>query len=460
MNKSIRNGLAFLMVLALVGVVLVACGKKEAAEAKPAEFEFWTTETQSERMSTIQLLVDTFAALNPQLKVTPVPVDENDMPKQVAASSAAGTLPAIAEFGSENALAFGAEGLLDVEANTDLINSLGKNRFYSGTLKLLETTQKGSYYAIPYHGWIQGIWYRSDWFEKEGLEPPSSWEAIEKAAKTFYKPDQNQYGILVGTRAEVYSEQCFTQFAISNGARLFDKDGNLIFNSPEMKETIEFYAGLSQYNPPGPQTWRARDYYLQGKMAGFFYSTYIMDDLALQEVAAGSLTAEHFKDLKGSDFDPELANKTGFAPIIKNKQPSSYGVIVALGLFKNDDEAVTAGAKRFIEYMFTEDSYVSFLHMAPGGMNPVMKEIAGSDKFMKDPKGIFERYGKEKMGEIISGLESIQRFGIVEGNLIEDYGKIFAQQIIPQMIYKITQENMDVQKAMDWAEAEMKKAIQ
>lgn len=43
--------------------------------------------------------MDTFQALNPQIKITVVPVDENDMPKQVAASAAAGTLPGIAEFG-------------------------------------------------------------------------------------------------------------------------------------------------------------------------------------------------------------------------------------------------------------------------------------------------------------------------------------------------------------------------
>ena len=53
-----------------------------------------------------------------------------------------------------------------------------------------------------------------------------------------------------------------------------------------MKEAVEYYAELAKYNPPGPQTWRARDYYLQGKLAMFYYSTYIMDDLALAEVAA------------------------------------------------------------------------------------------------------------------------------------------------------------------------------
>jgi len=446
----------FLLVFA-AGVLFAGGGTGK--EVQPAEIEYWTSQTQSVRMSTIQVIVDTFQTLNPQIQITVVPVDENDMPTQVAASATAGNLPALAEFGSELALDFGAEGLLDIEETTKLIRSLGKNEFFEGALKLLESPQKGKYYAAPYHGWIQGIWYRKDWFEKAGLEPPSDWEAIEKAAKHFYKPGENQYGILVGTTAEVFSEQCFTQIAISNKARLFDEDGNLIFNSPEMKEAVEYYAKLAQYNPPGPQTWRARDYYIQGKLAMFFYSTYIMDDIALAENAAGSLTSENFPELKGADFDPELADKTGFAPIIDNKQDSSYGVIVALGIFNQDDAAKTEAAKKFIEYLFTEDAYVTFLHMSPGGMNPVRKGIASTDQYMADPRGLYKKYGKEKMGEIVSGLQSIQRFGIVKGNLIPEYGTIFSQQIIPQMIYKITQENMDIDKAMSWAESEMKKAI-
>ncbi|WP_413700470.1 hypothetical protein ACLKMH_00815 [Psychromonas sp. KJ10-10] len=92
---------------------------------------------------------------------------------------------------------------------------------------------------------------------------------MKKAAKYFYKPEDNQYGILLGTKADSYAEQCYTQFALSNSAGQFDKDGNLIFNSAGQVEVLDFYKNLAQYNPPGPQTWRARDYYLQGKLAMF-----------------------------------------------------------------------------------------------------------------------------------------------------------------------------------------------
>ncbi len=457
MKKAILIILASLLILLPLSVF--AGGAEEVQEAGPVSFDFWTTETQSDRMATIQVLIDTYTTLYPDVSINLVAVDENDLATHVQTASAAGTLPAMFEAPAETAVAFGVEGILDTAAVTDIVNGIGKDKFYQGALKVLETSAKDGYYALPYHGWVQGLWYRADWFEEAGLEPPATWEATLKAAKYFYKPDENQYGILVGTKPEGYAEQCFTPIAMANNAALFDKDGKLVFNSPEMKEAVEYYAELAKYNPPGPQTWRARDYYLQGKLAMFYYSTYIMDDLALQEVAAGSLTSENFENLKGSGFDPELVDKTKLAPIMTNKASAGYGTVVAFGLFNQDDSAKTAAAKNFIKYLYTQNAYITFLHMAPGGMNPMLKEISTNARFQNDPKGIFKHYGAEKMGEIIQGLDSIETFSIVDGNRMEAASVITAQQIIPQMLYKVTQEGMDVDKAMAWAEGEMEKLV-
>jgi multiple sugar transport system substrate-binding protein len=458
MKKLIIMLMSFLL---LTSFAFASGQSEEAMEPQvsqgPVEIDFWTTQTQSERQATIQVLIDTFEVMNPNVKINLIPVDENDMATQLNTAAAAGNLPALLESATENAVAFGSQGLLDSDAVTDLINSIGKDKFYAGTLKLNESGEPGSYYAAPYHGWVQGIWYRADWFEEAGLNPPSSWEDILKAAEYFYQPEKNQYGILVGTKAEAYAEQCFTQFAMSNGAGLFDKDGNLIFNSPEMKEAIEYYAELAKYNPPGPQTWRARDYYLQGKMAMFFYSTYIMDDLAIAEVAAGSLSSENFADLAGTSFDPDLVKNSRMASTITNSQDAGFGVVVSLSLPDQGDPAKTAAAQSFMRYLYTPNAYITWLHMAPGGMNPVLKDIAVNERFQNDPKGIFNNYGKEKMAEIIAGLDNIETFSIVEGNRISAASSIYSKQIIPQMLYKITQEGMDVDKAMAWAEAEMGK---
>ena len=440
------------------GLTLVAwifvCTKVFAATT-----QFWTTETQSDRMKTIQLLVDTFQALNPDITVKLVPVDENDMPSQMAAASAAGTLPGLIEGSSELMLAFGEEGILDVKGAGMLVNKVGKERFFQGALKMMETSGGGNYYALPYHGWIQGIWYRADWFKKAGLEPPDTWENILKAAKTFYKPEQNQYGILVGTKPEAYTEQCFTQVALSNGAGEFNSAGELIFNSRQTLETLKFYAELAKYNPPGPQTWRARDYYIQGRLAMFFYSTFIMDDLALAEVAAGSLTDAHFPQLSKSTFDPKLVDNTRFIATITKSEPGAYGAIVGLGLVNQKSKDKNEAARKLVEFLYEPTSYITFLHMAPGGMNPMLRDIADKSEYLNDPKGVFNRYGRKKFEEIISGLDNIGSFTIVEGRTFPAAGKIYAKQIIPRMVYSVTIEGMKPADAIKWAEGQMRSVI-
>ncbi len=464
MKKSFLVVLITLLLLSTA--VFVSAGGQQgekggASVSKgPVQLEFWTRETQSDRMATIQMLIDTYTAMNPDVSIKLVPVDENDMALNMRAAVASGKIPSIIEIDAEIAVALGTEGILDTEAADIMLNKVGKDRFFKGSLRLFESKDKGVYYAVPYHGMIQGIWYRADWFEKAGLQPPTTWEAVAKAAEYFNNPQKNTYGILVGTmETESYDEQCFTPIAMSNNAGLFDKDGNLIFNSPEMKEALEYYARLAKTSPPGPQTWRARDYYLQGKMAMFFYSTYIMDDLAILEVAKGSLTSDNFKDLKGAEFDPDLVKNTKVVTTISHKKDAGFGAVVSMAVPKQSDPAVRDAALDFLTYLYSPNAYITFLHMAVGGMMPVIEGVADTDRFLNDPKGVYSRYGKEKIMEIVDGLNNIESFGLVEGNRIEAASVIYSKKIIPQMIYKVTQEGMDVDDAMNWAESAMKELI-
>ncbi|WCN13051.1 extracellular solute-binding protein [Marinomonas mediterranea] len=426
--------------------------------ANATTVEFWTAQTQTDRMQTIELLASTFEALNDGVTVNIVPVDENEMATQMAAAVAAGTTPQLVEVNSEIIMALGEEGIVNTKVHKAVVNDIGESRFHKGALTTL-TSPNGQYYGLPYHGWIQGIWYRKDWFDQKGLAAPDSWENIEAAAKALTDKANNQYGILIGTKQDSYTEQVFTQLALSNNAAEFDEKGSLIFNSPATLETIEFYKTLSQYNPPGPQNWRARDYYLQGKMGMFFYSTYIMDDLALAEVAKGSLTSENFKELSGGTFDPNLVKNTAFAPIISHKSAASYGTLSGLVALKTSDMTQSDATKDFIEFMYDPASYITFLHMAPGGMNPMLKGIAEDPAYLDDPNGVFKLYGADKMKKIVSGFDDIRSFSVVKGKTFPESGEIFAKSVIPRMLYSVAIENEAPQAALDEAEQEMKAII-
>lgn len=433
----------------------------------------WVSEVHYDRLVAIEYLTRTFETLFPGITVELTAVEENQFVPAFRRSLQNGTTPALVGTASDLVVALGEMDALDPEATSRALNLIGRSRFYRGPLSLLERPQRGQYYGLPFHGWIQGIWYRSDWFERENLEPPATWEAILKAAEVFTQPEKGIYGILVGTKRDHYAGQVFTHLAISNGARMFD-NGRTVFNSPAMVETLEYYTRLAAFSPPGEQTWRGRDYYLQGRLAMMFYSTFIMDDLALPGMALDSLSSDNFPDLPGAPFDPHLVHNTGMVSLITARGNSSYGMVNALGLvrLKEQEKGPLRGAgddahayrvyrarEEFLRFLYAPHVYISWLHMAPGGMLPVFRDIAGQNAFMRDLTGVFRRYGRPKMHDIIQGLETIRNFGHENGEHQPAASVVYARNVLPDMIAHSLSGNMTAEQAVRWAHARIEEIV-
>ena len=442
----------FLTAILLVASLLVPASAR-AGEA--TEINFWTSEIEPDRLAAIRYFADTFMALNPDIRIEVTGVNENEF-VGLAAKAVGHAAPALVNADSELVVALGERGLLDVQASTAFVESFGADVFAKGVLALFSAS-RGRYYGVPHNAWVQGLWYRADWFAKAGLKPPETWKDILAAAKRFTDREKGSYGILVGTIADNYAEQIFTQLALSNDARMFTPEGELVFNSPRMVETLEFYVRLAGCTPPGPQTWRGRDYYFQGRMAMFFYSTFILDDLALPGVAKDSLGSEHFSDLAGAKFDPELARNTRMVPLVRRASASGYGSVNGFTLCRTGDPAKLEAAQRFLRFLFEPGPYVDWLHMSPGGMLPVLRSVADREEFMHDPQGVFQRFGRREIKRILSGLDSIRAFGLVEGRHFPLASVFYAEKIIPRMIASVLGGKMSPAEAVAWAEGEMRR---
>lgn len=411
------------------------------------EIEFWTTQVEEERAEIIREIVGRFEEENSNYEVNVVTVQENDIPTKLAAGMAADKLPEIIEVGAENILNLGAEGMIDSKSVTEVVEAIGKDDIYDGALNMLSNPE-GGYYGIPMHGWVQGIWYRTDLFEEKGLEPPTSWENIIKAAEAFYNPDEQEYGIVIGTNKDSYARQTFTQYALSNNARIFDKDGNLVFNSPEMVETLEYYNELAEYTPPGPDGWRdARDLYLAGRVPMMMYSTYIMDDIGLEKT--------DYEGEKGA-IVPDLVDKTALANKLTNKSSATFGQIVGLTLVKGNKEEKVSGAKLLAQFLMSDQQYIDYLHMAPGGMNPTRRSIAKDDRYLDNE--VIEVWGS-KAADIAKAFDNIGKFGYVEGRVFPKIGNITSQFIVGSTIMKMTENGWDAERAAEWGHKEMQDAL-
>jgi len=185
--------------------------------------------------------------------------------------------------------------------------------------------------------------------------------------------------------------------------------------------------------------------YLAGEAPMIFYSTYIMDDIAVEEVQRGRI----------DKFDPKLVENTGFANYMTNTEPSSYGQVVALGILEGTKNRIEA--KEFVKFLMTGNNYIYWLHMAPGGMNPTRKSIAANPKFLENP--VLERYGSEKIQEIISALENVVRFDFYEGHVITDMSKISGAFIIGKAINYMFANDWTPEETAAWAQKEAEKIL-
>jgi multiple sugar transport system substrate-binding protein len=412
--------------------------------------EFWTTDNEEERVNAYEAVAARFMAEHPDVDVRIVPIEEAGVSQRIATAQAANRLPAIVRMGVERVAAFGADGLLDEDAASAVINKIGVDSFREAPLTMVTDKATGKYAAVPYDGWIQAIWYRSDIFQQDNLKAPITWDDINKACDTLPGTENLLYALGLGTDpGQNYGHQVFEQVAISNNAWPFDDQGNVTMNTPEMIAALKFYTGLQRCAIPGPQYWQgSREAYELDQSGMLFYSTYIMDDLV---VGSGLSTGG-----KVQIAVPDLSKKTGFAPVMQGPNGSAtYGQLVTLAIMKGADPA----AQQVVEY-FLQQGYSDILALDPFGKVPVLKSAVDTWKTLSP---YFADYNPDTLDQIANGYDTMSRWLFRPGyNAIEQavIGDIEGRLLIPQVISNIALEGtMTPETGAAWLQQQVEQLL-
>ena len=115
-------------------------------------------------------------------------------------------------------------------------------------------TWNGIIYGVPRAFSSKVLYYNRDLFEQAGLDPdspPTTWDELEAAAKAINE-NTDAYGFALAGAKFVSTTSQFFNFLYQNGGEVIDADGNVVINSPEAVEALEFYARLADYAEPGP----------------------------------------------------------------------------------------------------------------------------------------------------------------------------------------------------------------
>ena len=195
--------------------------------------EFWTTDNEPDRVEVYEKLADDYMVMHPEIDLRIVVIDEASISQRIATARAANRLPDIVRMGIERVVALSADELLDEAAAEEVITSIGEDDFRANPLWMVTNPATGNYAAIPYDGWIQAIWYRTDIFDELGLDAPTSWETIDAACDALPGTGNLLYALGLGTDpSQNYPHQVFEQVAMSNNAWPLDSEGNVTMNTP------------------------------------------------------------------------------------------------------------------------------------------------------------------------------------------------------------------------------------
>lgn len=422
-----------LRALALVVAALLSGCKED--KPQQVTIEFMHSSVEQERQAVIRGLIDRFQKENPTITVKQVPVEEDAFNTKMITLARSGALPEVIEVSHDYARVMDKESLIDHKAVKALIEKQGEASFYDGVLRIVRTEDGNAYTGVPISAWLQGIWYRKSVQAKAGISEPKNWAQLLDAARKLTKIGDKKYGIALPTAESVMTEQTFSQFALSNHANVFNADGKVTVNSPEMLASLNYYRDLYRYTMPGSNNvMEIKDAFMNETAPMAVYSTYILPAIAQE----GSLA------------------DIGFV-VPTEKNSAVYGVITSLTITTGQKEEETEAAEKFVSFMEQAQNTAEWVLMSPGAMLPVTKAVAAHTVYKDNPA--IKAFG-DLTTQLIAQYPHMQVFGSVGEKNFTGMGDVTGSAILSEMVNQVTVGKQETAPALERSQQRVAELLQ
>jgi len=324
-------------------------------ETGPRTITFFTTEADPPQLEILGEIIDEYNEMNPDVfidVVTGTPATRgNRITTLLAAGADAGIFELEAAFTNDWAEAGYLLPLNDIFENIG-----GEDEYIPGSYFELD----GTVYGLPYATSVYGLWYRTDLFEEAGIAPPTNYEELIAAAQTLTKPEEGIYGISIpgSTNASV---NFFSTFLWQNCLDYYTPQGELTFDDPAVLEAIEKWVALTEYAPPGFESYSWGD-----------QITAFVTGNAAMSVYAGRL------GVRIPDQAPHLEGVTDIVRLpwhyVDDGPYVTYGSWSRFAISAETQYPETA--KDFLQFLLSGDRLARYDATVIGHMVPPTKEVA------------------------------------------------------------------------------------
>ncbi len=122
-------------------------------------------------------------------------------------------------------------------------------------------TFDGQQWGIPVAFSTKALFWNKDLFKKAGLDPnkpPKTWDELYNDAKTIKdKTGIAGFGLPAKTMDNTMHQ--FLHFVYTNNGQVIDGNGNIVLDSPQNLEALEFYKKLVDVSEEGPTAYEQND---------------------------------------------------------------------------------------------------------------------------------------------------------------------------------------------------------
>lgn len=418
---------------ALVSCALISGCKEE--NKTNVSIEFMHSSVEQERQAVISKLIARFEKENPGITVKQVPVEEDAYNTKVITLSRSGSLPEVIETSHDYAKVMDKEQLIDRKAVATVISNVGEGAFYDGVLRIVRTEDGSAWTGVPVSAWIGGIWYRKDVLAKAGLEEPKNWQQLLDVAQKLNDPANKKYGIALPTAESVLTEQSFSQFALSNQANVFNAEGKITLDTPEMMQALTYYRDLTANTMPGSNDiMEVKDAFMNGTAPMAIYSTYILPAVI-------------------KEGDPK---NVGFV-VPTEKNSAVYGMLTSLTITAGQKTEETEAAEKFVTFMEQADNIADWVMMSPGAALPVNKAVVTTATW-KD-NDVIKALG-ELPNQLIGELPNIQVFGAVGDKNFTRMGDVTGSGVVSSMVHNVTVGKADLSTTLQASQKKLDELIE
>ena len=428
------------LMLAVIAILLSSA----AAWAAPVELTFWHHEAPAHRVAAFQKVADLFQAQNPNIKLTQEVIMWGDAWVKSLSALQAGTLPDF-QFSIPDLTMtmYKSDALAPVTALYNELNA--KYKFFENLKGMY--AYKGEVWGVPAWTMVMVLTYRPSLFKQYvGTDkPPDTWDqALAYAKAISEKSNGDVAGIAIGGAKNLMTDEQAYIFLAGAGARFFDANGKVTFNSPQTVAALKLYKDLFQYAPKGALAWSWGECELN--------------------IAAGTTAMSPYFPSVQKRFAEEFdSSDYAAAPVPFFKGMNKRGTITYpndIQVFKKTIQNAEhwEAVKEYIRFFERPEINAIITTSEPGGFY-APSDVAGAAKeFWDNP--IVKRF--EAMNRAALGaLKYATLYGFEYGKWVNlGLADISGADVLSDVVNKVLSNQMTAEEAAAWGQKQMEKYSQ